>query len=226
MRRYFYEFSILALLAGNALAASKPHVITFGKWTTVQWYAGAQETSPVNLKVRGLYVDSRLREFTLGLPHEVTERLFVVRRAFQINDALPEESNAPAHWRWQRGGWLLVDRITGHISSLNLPDFDPYYSSASWYRDYVAYCGVSDDGKKVHAIVAQLGRRKPVLKQQVSNAAMSQDPDSACPPPGWQRQPARVTFDIGETQKVTFSVRGHAADVATDEADEEDASAK
>ena len=54
--------------------------------------------------------------------------------------------------------------MTGRISPINLPEFDALYSAESWFRDYVAYCGVSDDGKKVYAIVAQISRRKPVMK--------------------------------------------------------------
>lgn len=206
------------------MAAPKPHVISFGKWTAVPWFAGAEEKQGLNLKVRGLYVDSRLKESTTGLPHEITDRLVVVRRAFRVNDALPQESNAAPRWRWQRGGWLLVDRITGRVSLVNLPEFDPYYSAASWYRDYAAYCGVSDDGKKLYAIVAQLGRRKPILRKSIGEVTNSEDPDSACPAPAWQRQPTRVTFEASEDQKSTYSVRGHAVDVLNDEEDEEDAS--
>ncbi len=206
------------------MAAPKPHIVSFGKWTTVQWFAGAGETEGLNLKVRGLYVDSRLKESTIGLPHEITDRLFVVRRAFRVNDALPEESNAAPRWRWQRGGWLVVDRITGRVSLVALPEFDPYYSAASWYRDYASYCGVSDDGKKLYAIVSQLGRRKPILKKPLGEFTNDEDPDSACPAPTWQRQPARVTFEVSEGQKSTYSVRGHAVDVINDEEGEEDAS--
>jgi hypothetical protein len=95
-RSYLRLFSPL-LLASSALAVPKPHVITFGKWTAVQWFAGAEETEALNLKVRGLYVDSRLKEFTLGPPHEITDRLFVVRRAFRVNDALPQDSGAASN---------------------------------------------------------------------------------------------------------------------------------
>jgi len=77
----------------------------------------------------------------------------VVRRAFRVNDALPGDTATASGWVWQRGGWLLVDRSTGQISAIALPEFDPYHSVASWFRDYAAYCGVSDDGKKVFAIV-------------------------------------------------------------------------
>ena len=92
---------------------------------------------------------------------------------------------AAPRWQWQRGGWLLVDRLTGRISPINLPEFDAFYSAASWYRDYVAYCGVSDDGKKTYAMVAQLSRRKPVLKKELSSDGVAEDaaPDSACPAP-------------------------------------------
>jgi len=76
-----------------------------------------------------------------------------------VNDALPAaNANAAAplrYGKWQRGGWLLVDRLTGRVSQLNLAEFDPFYSTASWYRDYIAYCGVSEDGKKLYAVVAQ-----------------------------------------------------------------------
>ena len=57
-----------------------------------------------------------------------------------------------------------MDRMTGHISAIALPEFDSYYSVASWYRDYVAYSGVSDEGNELYAVVFQVGRRKPVLK--------------------------------------------------------------
>ena len=67
--------------------------------------------------------------------------------------------------------WLPVDRLTGRVSQLNLPEFDPFYSTASWYRDYIAYCGVSEDGKKLYAVVAQVGRRKPILKKMLAHRA-------------------------------------------------------
>ena len=54
--------------------------------------------------------------------------------------------------------------MTGRIAPANLPDFDVTYSEVSWYRDYAAYCGISDDGKQIYAVVAQINRRKPVVK--------------------------------------------------------------
>jgi hypothetical protein len=117
-----------------------------GKWTSVQWFPGGADDKPLTLKIRALVVDGRVKEFVLGAPHEVTDRLFVVRRMFRVHDSLPEDS-AP-RGQWQRGGWLLVDRLTGRVAPINLPEFDAYYSGASWYRDCVAYCGVADDERR------------------------------------------------------------------------------
>lgn len=217
-------FSIV--LHGSVWAAPKPHVISFGKWTTVKWFVGPNEDKGADLKVRALLVDTRLKEFTLGLPHEVTDRLFVVRRAYRMNDSLPEESPSVPRWRWQRGGWLLVDRVTGRVTALNLAEFDAYYSVASWYRDYVAYCGVSDDGKKLSAMVVQLGRRKPILHKALGAAASDDEPDSACPPPQWSRGPVQVAFEPAQNQKLTYAVRGHAVDVVNETEDDDEEASK
>jgi hypothetical protein len=198
MRRYlsFTLFS-LAWLASAAFAAAKPHVVSFGRWTQVKWCVGPTEAECLDLKVRALYVDGRVRESTLSASHEITERLFVVRRAFRVNDTLPGDKSVAPGWVWQRGGWLLVDRMTGRISSLAL-------------------------GKKLFAIVFQLGRRKPVLKKPLGDAGGDDAPDSECPAPVWERRPARVTFEPDENQKSTYSVRGHAADLVSDDDVEEE----
>jgi hypothetical protein len=169
-------------------------------------------------------VDGRVKEYALGSPHEVTDRLFVIRRVFRVNDSLPDDSG-PSRWQWQRGGWLLVDRVSGRISAINLPEFDAFYSVVAWYRDYIAYCAVSDDGKRIYALVAQLSRRKPILKKLVSNEGLPDNaaPDSACPAPAWQRGPVRVTFESGGA-KQTFLIRGHVVDLVNAEQEEEEAS--
>ncbi len=212
----------LSLIPAAAVGATKPHAVSFGKWTSIKWCVGPNEGKCLDLKVRTLYVDSRAKEFTLGPPHDITERVFVVRRAFRINDSLPGETVPPPRWMWQRGGWLQVDRVTGHVSAINLPEFDPYYSVTSWYRDYAAYCGVSDDGKKLFAVVFQVGRRKPVLKKPLGETVEDDMPDSECPAPAWERRPARVTFEADEGQKLTYAVRGHAADLVNGDGDEDD----
>lgn len=218
---------VLILVSVNTQAATKVHTISFGKWTTVKWLPDASTEKTVDLKVRPLLLDARVKEFTLGPAHDVTDRLFVVRRAFRVNDSLPQEAGPAQHWQWERGGWLLVDRTTGHISSINLPEFDVFYSSVSWYRDYAAYCGVSEDSNKIYAVVAQLNRRKPILKKLLEGVktAGQENPeagaDSACSPPAWQRAPSRVTFEAAGTSKQTFAIRGHVVDVMPEEVDEE-----
>jgi hypothetical protein len=218
----------------SVAATTKSHVITFGKWTTVQWSpeSGAADEKPVTLKVRSLLVDAHVKEFTLGPAHEVTDRLFVVRRAFRVNDSLPQESASTPHWEWQPGGWLLVDRATGHVSLLKLPDFDVFYSAASWYRDYAAYCGVSDDSKKIYAVVAQINRRKPILKKPIEDDKIVDKEmkdsavDSACPAPAWQRTPARVTFEPAGAPKQTYAIRGHAVDLLNESEEEDEEASK
>jgi hypothetical protein len=217
LRRLLLLLAFLCLAAGEGAAAAKTHVISFGKWTSVKW-PDATGQKLLDLKVRPLFVDARLKEYTTGGAHDLTERLFVVRRAFRVNDALPDEGTV--HWQWQRGGWLMVDRATGKISQLSLPEFDPFYSTASWYRDYAAYCGVSEDGKKLYAMVAQVGRRKPILKKVLGEPDGDDAPDSECPAPAWQRAPARVTFQPEESQKVMFSIRGRVVDVINDAEEE------
>ena len=225
--QYRLAFLALALfiLSNASLAASKPHVVALGKWTSVQWFPeGNAAEKPVAMKVRPLLVDARIKEFAFGPVHDVTDRLFVVRRAFRVNDNLPEDDAAP-HWQWQRSGWLLVDRVSGHISPLNLPEFDAFYSGVSWYRDYAAYCGVSEDGKKIYAIVAQISRRKPVVKKPLEGETWNEEqnavPESACPAPTWQRAPVRVSFVAPGIAKQTFSIHGHVVDVVSEENDEE-----
>jgi hypothetical protein len=212
-------FLALGLAGSECNAVSKPHVITFGKWVSAKW-PNATGEQLLDLKVRALFVDTRLREYTTGNPHDLTDRTFVVRRVFRVNDTLPAESATPSaavtRWQWQRGGWLVVDRLSGRVSPLNLPEFDPFYSTSSWYRDYIAYCGVSEDGKKLYIVVAQVGRRKPILKKDAGAPGGADDPDSECSPPVWERTPIRVTFQPNNKEKVLFSIRSRVVDIVND----------
>jgi len=206
----------MVLFSRTGLAAPKPHVVALGKWTSVKWQAGDDEGKPVDVRIRPLYVDGRTKEFTLGPTHDVTDHAFVVQRMFRLNDSLPQDAG-PARWRWERGGWLLADRVTGKVQQITLQEFDPYYSAVNWFRDYAAYCGVSDDGNKVFAMIVQLGWRKPLLKKLVSDAATEMP---VCPAPLWQRSPVRVTFEPKGDQKLTFSVRSRAVDLASEDENE------
>ena len=75
-------------------------------------------------------------------------------------------------------------------------------------------------------MVAQISRRKPVLKKPLSGSGALDDaaPDSACPTPLWQRAPMRVTFEAAGTTKQTFAIRGHVVDVVNDAEEEEEGS--
>lgn len=110
-----------------------------------------------------------------------------------------------------------MDRVSGKLQQIILPEFDPSLSLVNWFRDYAAYCGVSDDGLKSFAIIVQLGKRKPLLKKALGDAASQ---TSICPAPVWQRTPVRVTFLGSADQKLTFSVRSRAVDLATEEENE------
>jgi hypothetical protein len=63
MRRRFHTL----IFVGNlpVLAVPKPHVISFGKWAAAKWYAGPQAKA-LDVKIRALYVDTRLKEYTTG----------------------------------------------------------------------------------------------------------------------------------------------------------------
>jgi hypothetical protein len=195
------------------MAAAKPKVISFGAWTKVPFFVGPSEAKSIDIRIRSLLVDGKIKEFTTGDPHEVTDRFFVVRKAYRVNDWLPDDEKPKEHrWKWQRGGWILVDRTTARISPVNLPEFDPFHSSASWFHDYIAYCGLSDDASKLYAVVAQIGRKKPILNQKLGEAKAGEMPESECAVPHWEQDPVRVTFEPVGGQKQTFQVFGNAVD--------------
>jgi hypothetical protein len=213
MRSVSSCISIL-LLAGSCLAVPKPHVIVLGKPRTVDVRPDSDDGQPAKarpVKVRTLILDGRPREYTSGAVHEVTDRYFVIQRAILLNDALPQDAKNP-QWTWRLSGWISIDRQTGRISQLNLPAFDGDTSDASWYRDYAAYCGASDDGSKSYLVVAQFGKRKPIVRKEYSGAA--------CAAPTWERNPSRVTF-VAAGEKTSFVVHAHSADLQTDTTEEE-----
>ena len=193
---------LLITLASSTLQAAprKGHSVILGAAKKVAYSkagdpAGAA-TGEDSLKIRALLVDGVLKEWTTGDMHDVTDRSFVVRRAMRLNDALPgdQPAGAKGEWVWQRGPWLLVDRVTGHITALKLPDYDPGVSQVAWFRDYGAYCGVTASGKSLYAVVAQIAARKPVLAKRLAAFDPGNHPDPVCAQPDWQREPLRVTF--------------------------------
>jgi hypothetical protein len=190
-----------------------------------------------SLRIRALLVDGALKEWTTGDAHDVTDRSFVVRRVLRINDALPSDQQTAGqpgqaaagkpqgHWVWQRGPWLLVDRVTGHIAALKLPDYDPGVSQVSWFRDYAAYCGVTASGKSLYAVVAQVAARKPVLAKKLEPLDGPDRAGSGCAAAEWQREPLRITFHPPGKDAVSFDLVPGSAVLVEDAADEDDAPA-
>ena len=198
MRYLDFLFLVTLIVCSEVTAAPRQHTVVLGRFRAVN--ALDQNGLSTKIRVRELVVDGRFREYTSGNPHDVTDRLFVIRRVRRINDSLPSEAGQKARWIWQLEGWISVDRLTGHVAQLNLPAFDPEISEVNWYRDYAGYCGSSDDGSKMYMVVFELGKRKPILKREFSGAT--------CSAPVWGRNPSRVTFNAGG-EKSSFAVRAH-----------------
>jgi hypothetical protein len=167
-------------------ATPKVHTVTLGPFRKLPYTqpdatpdTRADETS--TLRIRPLFVDDRQKEWTTGEIHDITDRTFTVRRALRINDSLPNE--AAQRWVWQPGPWLSVDRITGHITALHLPDFDAAVSDVVWFRDYAAYCGISTAARNggLFAIVAQLGARRAVVQKQIGKWPQADHFIPVCP---------------------------------------------
>jgi hypothetical protein len=187
----------------------------------VKLFVGPSEDKSLDITVRALYVDTNLKEFTTGKSHDITDREFVVRRAFRVNDSLPDDARKTPRWLWQRGGWLLVNRVSGKITSLKLPDFDPFYSQVSWYRDYAAYCGATGNGERITAIVAEMSNRKPLYRKELGATVISDKPEANCAPASWSRQPPRVTFRPAGGEAFTVTVSGRLVDENVDSSPED-----
>jgi hypothetical protein len=195
--------AVMVALGASALQAapsSKAHTVTFGAIRRVP-YSAAGDPAGNNgdekeLKLRPLLVDGKVKEWTTGEAHDVTDRSVAVRRALRLNDALPTDKGE--HWIWQRGPWLLIDRTTGKVSALHLPDFDSQISNVVWFRDDAAYCGLSAGGKQLYAVVAQVSARKPLLLKRLAAWDPTGHPTPACTPATWQREPLKVTFTLGK----------------------------
>jgi hypothetical protein len=196
-------------------AAPKSHTVVLGHFRSVPY---TTETSTLEMKVRPLVIDGQVKEWTVGSLHDVTDRSFVVRRVMRINDALPGERSD--HWVWQQGPWLLVDRITGRISVLHLPDYDPAISEVVWFRDYAAYCGLTANGRKLDAVVTQIAGRRPILAKEIKPWSPEAHSKQVCDPAVWQRAPIRITFRPVGSNEISFDLFGNSAVLL--EEDEED----
>jgi hypothetical protein len=231
MLRPISSLAILALTLGSSLAlaaGAKPHAVAIGAVRKVPYSvigdpAGARKDE-TELRVRPLVVDGKVKEWTTGDAHDVTDRSFVVRRAIRLNDALPTDAGGhpgTERWVWQRGPWLLIDRVSGKVTALRLPDYDPAVSDVAWFRDYAAYCGLNSSGRQLYAIVAQIAARKPLLSKKLREWNISDHPSPACTPAAWQREPLRIAFQPTGGQPVSFDLIGLSA-VLVEDVDAED----
>jgi hypothetical protein len=182
-----------------AALATQPHVVAWGAWTSITLASGQQ------LKIRPIIIDGRIKDYSTGAAHQVTENLGVARRVFRINNSLPDDSPKRPQWTWQLGGWISVNSTSGRISELNLPDFDPHTSQVSWFQDYAAYCGATEDATVHYMMVFQLGKRKPVLRKELYG--------QSCTAPKWERDPSRVSFEPAGGAKVSFLVHDGSAEL-------------
>jgi hypothetical protein len=221
----------ISIVGANAAATKKGHTVFLGLGKKVAYSrtgdpAGAQQGED-SLVIRALLVDGAVKEWTTGPSHDVTDRSFVVRRVIRLNDTLPGDKPAASggigQWVWQRGPWLLVDRIGGHVTPLKLPDYDPGVSQVSWFRDYAAYCGLTASGKSLYAVVAQLARGKALLSKKLSAFDPADHPDPVCAAPEWQRDPMRVTFHPAGKNDAAFDLVPGSAVLVEDSDDDSEA---
>ena len=217
---------LLPVLLSAILLPSRPahgerghHAVTLGAPRSVPYSRQADPAGSNGdenkLVVRPLVVDGHVAEWTTGAIHEVTDRSFVVRLAVRLNNALPgEKTGKNGDWIWQRGVWLLVDRVTGHATALKLPDYDPVVSEVVWFRDYAAYCGLSASGKSLYAMVAQIATRKPLLHKKLQAFDATHALSPVCNEAVWQRDPLRVTFQPTGGTARSFDLFGAASATA------------
>jgi hypothetical protein len=223
----------------HAAAPRKAHSVVLGAARKVPYTKAGDPAGAAagedSLKIRALVVDGVVKEWTTGEAHDVTDRSFAVRRVLRLNDALPTDTSpgksadkpaAPAgRWVWQRGPWLLVDRVTGHVVALKLPDYDPGVSQVSWFRDYAAYCGVTSSGKSLYAVVAQVAARKAVLARKLAAFDAENHPEPACAAAEWQREPLRISFHAAGKDAVSFDIVPGSAVLVEDSGDEPETAA-
>ena len=132
-----YSIHILLVLlwlmaASDSPAAIKAHTVFLGSGKSVPYSVLAipPALSPPKSSYACVLLLSMTRSGN-GPPENhtpITDRSFVVRRALRLNDALPGDK--AEHWIWQRGPWLMIDRVKGSVTALHLPDYDPAVSTS------------------------------------------------------------------------------------------------
>ena len=109
---------LLALvpLVTEAANGPKVHVISYGKSLTVKLLGRGRKQNSADESARAI-----CRCQTEGIRDRDSPRdngsLFVVRRAYRLNNSLPTDESKAPNWVWERGGWLMVDRLTGRFNA-------------------------------------------------------------------------------------------------------------
>ncbi|MFP5249803.1 MAG: hypothetical protein ACLGP3_08250 [Acidobacteriota bacterium] len=219
------KYGLLLLLAaglpapGICAARRKPHGVALGGFRTVPYSAEGDPAGALpgetQLSIRPLVVDGKVRDWTTGEAHYITQTTLVVRQAIRMNDSLPAEKKM--HWVWQRGPWVLIDQSTGREKELKLPHFVSGISDAIWFRNYAAYCGLNSTGKELYAVVAELEVRRPLLAKKLETWKPEADAAPACAPAVWQRDPAKVTFAPAGSSPMIFDLTGTPVAVVRDD---------
>src|SRR5580704_9960714 len=101
-KRNRWLVALALFLPATAWCVPKPHVVALGAprrepYSALSDPAGARKDE-TELRVRPLVVDGKVKEWTTGEAHDVTDRSFAVRRAVRLNDALPTDCGE--HWVW------------------------------------------------------------------------------------------------------------------------------
>lgn len=212
---------LVAVLPATAAATPKSHIVSLGAVRRVPYVAGdvpheAKADEAATLRIRALTVDGVVREWTTGDQHNVTDRSFVTRRVLHVNDALPGDK--AARWVWQPGPWILIDRVSGRVTALHLPEFDASVSEVVWYRDYAAYCGihVAARGGGLSAMVWQISARRAALSKVIAPWPQIERVRPVCAPALWQREPMRVTIQPAGGDAVSYDVVGTSTQLVED----------
>ena len=217
--------ALTLITASDCLAVVKGHTVFVGAGKNVPYSIVGDPSGALpdekQLHVRPLLIDGKVKDWTTGESHDITDRSFVVRRALRLNDSLPNDKTE--HWIWQRGPWLMIDRVKGSITALHLPDYDPAISNVIWFRDYAAYCGLTASGKQLYAVVAQIAARKPVLAKKLSAWSPGEKQAPACAAAVWQREPLRITFQPSGETAVSYDLVGLSTVLVEDGDGNEDA---
>lgn len=142
-----------------------------------------------------------------------------MRRVIRLNDALPKDK--AGRWVRHRVPWLSVNRVSGHITALKRPDYDPGVSQVKWFRDYGASCDLTSSGKSLCAVVAQVTVRKPFLSKKIAAFNAAQLTPSRCDPAEWERDPLRITFHPAGRDAISYDFVPGSAVLVQDTGDDD-----